>query len=301
MIRHLTILLLTGVALAAPTLVDRDTAVSVMSAATIATYTPYTRFASAAYCSTASTWTCAQCKNLPGFVPYATGGDGDEIPKWYVGWWPTESFVVVGHQGTNPSQIESLLTDAEIALETLDTTLFPGVSSSVKAHSGFKKAHAATAATILATVKQVISDHSATKVLAVGHSLGAFAGGAIATLDSLYFRLNLPSTVSIKAVTYGLPRVGNQDFANLIDAKITDFSHVTNLKDLVPIIPGRFLGFVHPSGEKHIVAAGSWYACVGQDNTSTNCSTGAVANILVGNTDDHLGPYEGIYIGSDYC
>jgi hypothetical protein len=95
----LTALVLAGIALAAPTLVNRDTTVSVLSAATIATYAPYTRFASAAYCSTASTWTCgefsslyawhllqpkavlAQCKNLPGFVPYATGGDGDAIPK----------------------------------------------------------------------------------------------------------------------------------------------------------------------------------------------------------------------------
>lgn len=299
MLSAVTALLLVGVAVAAPTgtLVDRDTAVSSMTSAAISAYAPYTRFASAAYCSTASTWTCAQCKNLPGFVPYATGGDGDSVPKWYVGWWPTQSMVVVGHQGTNPSQFESLLTDAEIAKGALSTTLFPGVSSSVQVHDGFMKAHAASATAILAAVKRAISDHSATKVLAVGHSLG----GAIATLDSLYFKLNLPSTISIKAVTYGLPRVGNQAFADLIDSKITDFSHVTNLKDLVPILPGRFLGFVHPSGEKHIVAAGSWYACVGQDNTSTDCSTGAVPNIFDGNTDDHLGPYEGIYIGSDYC
>ncbi|CAE6482587.1 unnamed protein product [Rhizoctonia solani] len=80
-----------------------------------------------------------------------------------------------------------------------------------------------------------------------------------------------------------------------------DFSYVTNEKDLVPILPGRFLGYVHPSGEKHIVAAGSWYACVGQDNTNVDCSTGAVPNILDGNTKDHAGPYDGVYIGSDYC
>ncbi|KAJ1306613.1 hypothetical protein OPQ81_007611 [Rhizoctonia solani] len=293
----LSTLLFTSFAAAAPALVNRDTAVSVISAATISTYAPYASFASAAYCSTASTWTCAQCKNLPGFVPYATGGDGDAIPKWYVGWWPAQSTVVVGHQGTNPAQLESLLTDAEVILESLSTSLFPGVSSSVKAHDGFVKAQANTATTILAGVKSLLSTHSGSKVLVVGHSLG----GAIATLDALYFKLNLPSTVSIKAVTFGLPRVGNQAFANLIDTQIADFSYVTNEKDLVPILPGRFLGYVHPSGEKHIVAAGLWYACVGQDNTSVDCSTGAVPNIFDGNTDDHAGPYDGVYIGSDYC
>ncbi|KAG8733995.1 hypothetical protein FRC11_013833 [Ceratobasidium sp. 423] len=305
----LSALLFASVAVAAPTLVDRDTAVSAMSAATISTYDPYARFASAAYCSTASTWTCAQCENLPGFVPYATGGDGDSVPKWYVGWWPAQSTVVVGHQGTNPTQLESLLTDAEVVMSSLSSSLFPGVSSSVKAHDGFMKAQADTAATILAGVKSLLSAHSASKVLAIGHSLDDMpdqskvtdVGGAIATLDALYFKLNLPSTVSIKAVTFGLPRVGNQDFANLIDSEITDFSHVTNEKDLIPIIPGRFLGYVHPSGEKHIVAAGSWYACVGQDNTSVDCSTGAVPNIYDGDIDDHAGPYDGVYIGSDYC
>ncbi|KDN47053.1 hypothetical protein RSAG8_03830, partial [Rhizoctonia solani AG-8 WAC10335] len=296
MFRVLSALLFAGVAGAAPTLLDRGTSISVVPAATISTYIPYASFASAAYCSAASTWTCAQCKNLPGFVPYSTGGDGDAVPKWYVGWWPAQSTVVVGHQGTNPAQLESLLTDAEVAMGSLSTSLFPGVSSSVKAHDGFMKAQADTATTILAAVKTLLTAHSASKVLAIGHSLG----GAIATLDALYFKLNLPSTVSIKAVTFGLPRVGNQDFANLIDSKITDFSHVTHEKDLVPIIPGRFLGYVHPSGEKHI-AAGSWYACVGQDNTNADCSTGAVPNIFDGNTQDHAGPYDGVYIGSDYC
>ncbi|EUC59126.1 lipase [Rhizoctonia solani AG-3 Rhs1AP] len=297
MFPSLRVLLFTGVAAAVPTLVDRDTAISAMSAAAVSTYAPYASFASAAYCGTVSTWTCAQCKNLPGFVPYTAGGDGDAVPKWYVGWWPTQSTVVVGHQGTNPAQLESLLTDAEVVMNSLSTSLFPGISSSVKAHDGFMKAHADTATIILAAVKALLAAQSASKVLAIGHSLG----GAIATLDALYFKLNLPSTVSIKAVTFGLPRVGNQDFANLIDSKITDFSHVTNEKDLVPTIPGRFLGYVHPSGEKHIVAAGSWYACVGQDNTNVDCSTGAVPNIFDGNTKDHAGPYNGVYIGSDYC
>ncbi|KAG9104248.1 hypothetical protein FRC06_004232 [Ceratobasidium sp. 370] len=290
-------LLLAGAALAAPTPVERDTTISAMSASTISTYAPYTRFASAAYCSTAKTWTCAQCKNLPGFVVYATGGDGDAVPKWYVGWWPTQSTVVVGHQGTDPSKFESVLNDAEISKSNLDSTLFPGVSSAVEAHDGFQGAHADSAVPILAAVKKALADHSGTKVLAVGHSLG----GAIATLDALYFKLNLPSNVAIKAVTYGLPRVGNTDFASLIDSKITDFSHVTNKKDVVPILPGRFLGFTHPNGEKHIVAAGQWDACNGHDNTNESCSTGAVDNIFEGSTDDHLGPYEGIYLGGDYC
>lgn len=53
-------------------------------------------------------------------------------------------------------------------------------------------------------------------VLQVGHSLG----GALSELDSLFLTLNLPSSASIKAITYGTPRVGNLAFAQLIDSKV---------------------------------------------------------------------------------
>lgn len=102
-----------------------------------------------------------------------------------------------------------------------------------------------------------------------------------------------------------------------MDAHVTSFAHVTKYvytsknrplisphveifskKDPVPIVPGRFLGFAHPSNEKHIVnsgtANGDWYACDGSDNTSQNCSTGAVKNIFDGNLGDHYGPYGGV-------
>lgn len=53
----------------------------------------------------------------------------------------------------------------------------------------------------------------------VGHSLG----GAIAEIDSLFFALNIPG-ISIKTITYGTPRVGNLEFAQLIDSHVT-FRH----------------------------------------------------------------------------
>lgn len=48
----------------------------------------------------------------------------------------------------------------------------------------------------------------------VGHSLGA----AIATLDAVYLKLALPASTTIKVINHGSPRIGNQAFANYIDA-----------------------------------------------------------------------------------
>jgi len=54
------------------------------------------------------------------------------------------------------------------------------------------------------------------------------------------------------------------------------------------------VSFVGSDGEVHISENDSWFACAGQDNTSTDCSTGDVPYVVLGNTADHSGPYNGI-------
>ena len=80
-------------------------------------------------------------------------------------------------------------------------------------------------------------------------------------------------------------------FVNLSRVDFKDSSRVTNDHDFVPIgmspqkpsasilliqlasVPGRFLGFHHSAGEKHINAAGTtWYACSGMSHIATSSS-----------------------------
>lgn len=131
---------------------------------------------------------------------------------------------------------------------SLSTTLFPGVSSSVKVHAGFRDEHAKTAPAILAEVKRLMSVKGTTNVALVSSTFSIFLcfeanklsqqvghslGGALAELDSLFLTLNLPSSTSIKAVTYGTPRVGAPAFAALIDSKVMCFSRSYSLHDLM--------------------------------------------------------------------
>ena len=105
-------------------------------------------------------------------------------------------------------------------------------------------------------------------------------------------------------------------------------THINNEEDPIPIVPGKFLGFHHPSGEVHITGLGTWESCPGefslsslslacecgffggalahvqrvalfsgQDNTSTLCIVGNVPNIFDGILNDHDGPYNGIVMG----
>jgi hypothetical protein len=270
--------------------------ITTLTTAQIAVFTPFTNYASAGYCSpsTTLTWSCGpNCEANPNFIPVASGGDGDAVQFWFVGYDPTLETVIVSHQGTDTSEILPIIEDIDIVKTTLSSSLFPGVSSSVEAHSGFADQQADTATTILANVQSAMSAHGTTSITTVGHSLGA----AISLLDALYLSINIPSA-TVKFVGYGLPRVGNQAFANLIDSTLPSrVTHINNKEDIVPILPGEFLGFVHPSGEDHIMDNGAWVACPGQDNPSDECSTGDVPNIFEGNTSDHDGPYNGITMG----
>ncbi|KAK7685750.1 hypothetical protein QCA50_011096 [Cerrena zonata] len=282
-------------ALPTPELESRQ-AITTLSTAQIAAFKPFTLYASTGYCKPAQTanWTCgANCNANPTFQPVASGGDGDVTQFWYVGFDPTLKTVIVSHQGTDTSKLLPLLTDIDIIQEPLDSSLFPGIGSSVKVHSGFRGAQSRAARPVLAAVQTALSRFNATQVTITGHSLG----GAIALLDAVYLPLHLPATVTFKTFTYGMPRVGNQAFADYVDAHVTSLSHVNNKKDVVPILPGRFLGFHHPSGEVHITESNAWDACPGQDNTNSQCIIGTVPNIFEGDESDHDGPYDGVLMG----
>jgi hypothetical protein len=58
-------------------------------------------------------------------------------------------------------------------LGLLDSTLFPGLSSSILVNQGFAIEQAKTAQRILAVVLTLLSEHNASSVVVTGHSLGA--------------------------------------------------------------------------------------------------------------------------------
>jgi len=267
----------------------------------IAELVPFVQFARAAYCAPTKItgWQCGQaCDALPGFNPTLTGGDGNAIQYYYVGSWPQGNAVVVAYEGTDPTKLESDLTDVTIPKGPLDPTLFPSAPSTISVHTGFRNEHAQTAAAVFAQVQQLLSDTGYSQVITVGHSLG----GALALLSSLSLKLQLPSSVSVSSRTFGTPRVGDAGFASYYDSQGIDFKRINNLKDLVPILPGRFLGFVHTQGEVHILGQDDVVACDGEDNaTDPQCQIMTVPNIAEGNIVDHLGPYQGIYIGTPFC
>lgn len=67
-----------------------------------------------------------------------------------------------------------LLTDGDIIFDPLNKTLFPGLPSSIKVHSGFSGSQARSASKVLAAVKTALAKFGTKKVTVTGHSLGEF-------------------------------------------------------------------------------------------------------------------------------
>ncbi|KAJ7493272.1 lipase [Mycena galericulata] len=295
--------------------VSANQGIAALSASQVAAYRPYTFFAATGYCPANFTlaWSCGvNCLGNPDFKPVASGGDGESVQYWFVGYSPSLKRVIVAHQGTQVNDIVAILSDASVIQTVLDPMLFPGIGNEVQVHSGFMEEQAKTATYVLAAVKIALARYGTSSVTMVGHSLVSFSTvnlrtpihveflcGAIALLDSVYLPLHLPPSTKFTTVVYGLPRVGNQAFANYVDAHLS-LTHINNQKDIVPIIPSISLGYHHPAGEVHIQASGEWDSCPGQDNESVLCSTGDVPTVWSGSIANHDGPYDGVETSCAY-
>ncbi|KAI0701470.1 alpha/beta-hydrolase [Cytidiella melzeri] len=259
-------------------------------------------FSRAVYCSPASvsSLSCgAPCDVINTMKVLASGGDGGETPQFFVSQDPDTQTIVVAHQGTDPEKILSIANDVEIAQVDIDNARFPSSAAGVKVHDGFQQTQNRTSTQVLSTVQSALSSTGFKRVLTTGHSLGA----AVATLDAVMLRQQLSSDVEVDSVVFGLPRVGNQAFADMVDAIIPSFTHVTNQNDPVPVVPPRFLAYQHPQGEVHITQVssagdGTLEACPGQENDQ--CSEGN--DLIDSSVSDHLGPYfNDISFGGSAC
>jgi len=154
-------LFLIAIALAIPVHRRR---ISTLSSTQLSDLAPFTQFARAAYCGSdkVQNWQCGEaCNALPGFKPSLTGGNGDAEQFFYVGFMPSQTSVIVAHQGTDPTKLMSVLTDTDIATTSLNSTLFPGAPSDITVHKGFSDEHELTGGLILAEVNKQLSANNA--------------------------------------------------------------------------------------------------------------------------------------------
>ncbi|KAH9940517.1 alpha/beta-hydrolase [Epithele typhae] len=261
-------------------------------------------FARSVYCSSeaVAALSCGeQCDALGDVEILKTGGDGAETPRFFVAHDKEQEAIVVAHQGTDPKKLLSDLNDIKILQVAVNLTNLPNAPDDVKIHDGFQDAQERTAGDVLNTVLSALASTGVKKVLVTGHSLGA----AIATIDGMMLRMQLDESIAVTTTVFGLPRVGNQAWADLVDSTLGDnFKFVTNQNDPVPQVPPHLLDYQHPSNEIHITAVdasgqtATAQACPGQENE--NCVESL--SLINAKKINHNGPYfANISMGNKFC
>jgi predicted lipase len=117
--------------------------------------------------------------------------------------------VIVAQQGTDPTQILSLLVDADFTQDPLNSTRFSNSPPNTSVHAGFQKAFERTADVVYEQVSDALTRFNSSKVLVTGHSLGA----AIGVMNGVFLTQTLGHNVEVTTQVFGLPRAGDSAWA----------------------------------------------------------------------------------------
>ncbi|KAJ6592807.1 hypothetical protein B0H19DRAFT_918419 [Mycena capillaripes] len=240
-------------------------------------------------------WTCGEaCEDNPNFMPTLAGGVGNAVQFFFVG------------SKTTSTQLNgrmSELTNLNVPKGELNSTLFPNTPAVLEIHTHFCDEHAIIADEIRTEVQRLIAEKGATHVTVMSRLLSPVPPeNDLGEKNQVGHSLGVPTSIGVNAVTYGTPPVGTADVVSFFDSQVTEFKRVNNENDLVPIVTGRFWGFFHPQGEIFRIRYWQIVACPGNDNADEGkCQIKTVPSVLSGNIIHHLGPYNGIFIGSVFC
>jgi hypothetical protein len=128
-----------------------------------------------------------------------------------------------------------------IEIQKIPYLTFPECDCGV--HRGFYHTALQLRDQVIESVQKLDKDYPRYQVIVTGHSLGA----AVAQLLALEL---LAQNISCEVYNYGQPRVGDANFAALVNQKLNNKLHrVTHYQDWVPHVPMRLLGYVHSCGE----------------------------------------------------
>ena len=120
-------------------------------------------------------------------------------------------------------------------LEFLESLVFPEVNFlNGKIQSYWRRAFYVLWSSMEAEVKVLVRKNPSYQIWVTGHSLG----GAMASLASTWLAYhNIAPRKNIISYTFGMPRVGNYDYALQHDQLVNNSWRVVNFNDLVPHVP----------------------------------------------------------------
>ena len=218
-------------------------------------------------------------------------GDGDDIQQTFIYHSKTLG-IVVALEGTNVSSIVSIFNDVEAVKVDVDYRWKDSVPKGAKVMFGFRDAYLKVADKVAKKVPEFKEKYNEKRLTVVGHSLGA----AMGLIAAGHLQHVIDGGVH-EIILFGLPRTGNEVYANWFDKTFGDrFHYIVNGNDWVPHMAPRALGYKQVSNQIWINPANStnWKLYPGQENVHGYMS----GNPEWGSFDDHQGVYFHSQIGA---
>ncbi len=175
-----------------------------------------------------------------GLTNFQTVSSSKTGTQSFVAW--NDELAVVAFRGTEPDQIEDVLTDITLRLTENNDGPRP-----VSVHEGFWEAFES----VRDKIRSFVQPHANKKIFVTGHSLGA----ALATLAARDLKLQGISIHSLH--TFGSPRVGDNRFASTFP--VSRAFRFVNGDDVVPLVPPDawfFARFQHVGDFNHLTPQG---------------------------------------------
>jgi len=204
-----------------------------------------------AYCNQGAikNYNCAFCgAEAKGFQMTFYSYDAGTQTAGMVGVNPVRKEIIVAFRGTLPHLIQNYLVDIKFfktKYHLPHTSRFNTSSiDNAQIHSGFFDAFKNHAAPMSAEILKVMDQYPDYPVFFTGHSMGA----ALAVYSMLDLAYNHDPQVDIKRfvlITFGLPRMGNDDFVEVVVATGIPTYRFVHKNDWVVHLPQQSWGFKH--------------------------------------------------------
>jgi ribosomal protein L37AE/L43A len=239
----------------------------------------YVDFCGAAYCTdpilkrnTVDDWSCSACKNYPHTVAKSFHGANRTDANGFVAYDSDANEIVVSFSGTDPFSIQNWIDDLDFI-----KTSYPYCSSTkCQVHEGFYKAYLSVDSQVKSLVNNYASSHPTASLAITGHSLGAaMAAHCAAELVNKGYKIKT-------AYTYGMPRVGDENFEKWYVSVVPGTFRVVHRKDPVPHVPYENWGFHHMAYEVFYLEDPEKYKVCNFEGEDKSCSDQYLADVDVG-------------------
>eukprot|EP00043_Microstomoeca_roanoka_P015762 m.158261 g.158261 ORF g.158261 m.158261 type:complete len:265 (-) comp16326_c1_seq4:3010-3804(-) len=179
---------------------------------------------------------------LPSYACRAVGTVHDNLTDayGYVGYSPVDKWIIVSFRGS--SNIENWIADFTFIKVKYNNT-------DAKVHDGFFAAWSGVRVAVTGHVADILANRcpTCTRVITTGHSLGSAISGLAALDLAIEYQQN--KQVDVEMHNFGMPRVGDADFASLFGQFVTYSTRVVHRRDIVPHLPFLTMGFHHVATE----------------------------------------------------